>query len=214
MERYFPEDRLVLTGNPIRKDLLEHLPPKEEAANHFMLNPNRPVLVVLGGSLGARRVNELIEKELTLFAEQGVQLLWQCGKLYASDYLKHNSDHVKVLPFIERMDLAYAAADVIISRAGAGSVSELALVEKPLLLIPSPNVAEDHQTKNARSLVEIGGARMLKENELEEQFESEIRELLENQDLQNQLKEGLREYARPLATEKIVDEIIKLLPKV
>ena len=212
MERYFPADRLVLTGNPIREDLLKALPAKETSAAHFGLDASRPVLLVLGGSLGARRVNQLIEQELSFFAEQGVQLLWQCGKLYSAEYQQYSSKEVQVLPFIERMDLAYGAADVIISRAGAGSVSELALVEKPLLLIPSPNVAEDHQTKNALSLVELGGARMLKESALKERFQSEIGELLGDELLKEQLKKGLRAYARPKATEQIVDEIVKLLP--
>ena len=213
MDRYFPAERLVLTGNPIRKDLLEPLPSKEKGVTHFGLDANRPVLLVLGGSLGARRVNQLIEEELPFFAKQGVQLLWQCGKLYKSEYQQYGSEEIKVLPFIERMDLAYGAADVIISRAGAGSVSELALVEKPLLLIPSPNVAEDHQTKNALSLVDLGGARMLKESELEEGFETEIKGLLGDDTLKEQLKKGLQAYARPKATEQIVDEIIKLLPQ-
>jgi len=214
MERFFPKDRLVLTGNPIRKDLLKALPSSAEAKTHFGLDQNKKTLLILGGSLGARRVNQLIEAELPFFAEKGVQLLWQCGKLYANDYKKYASEEVKVLPFIDRMDMAYGAADLIISRAGAGSVSELALVEKPLLLIPSPNVAEDHQTKNAQAVVEMGGARMLKESELEAQFQEEMTALLDDEGLQTTLKQGIRAFARPRATEEIADVITQLLPAV
>ena len=214
MERFFPKDRLVLTGNPIRKDLLKALPSSAEAKTHFGLDQNKKTLLILGGSLGARRVNQLIEAELPFFAGKGVQLLWQCGKLYANDYNKYASEEVKVLPFVDRMDMAYGAADLIISRAGAGSVSELALVEKPLLLIPSPNVAEDHQTKNAQAVVEMGGARMLKESELEAQFQEEMTALLDDEGLQTTLKQGIRAFARPRATEEIADVITQLLPAV
>jgi UDP-N-acetylglucosamine--N-acetylmuramyl-(pentapeptide) pyrophosphoryl-undecaprenol N-acetylglucosamine transferase len=214
MERFFPKDRIVLTGNPIRKDLLKVLPSKDEAKIHFGLDQHKKTLLILGGSLGARRVNQLIETELAFFADKGVQLLWQCGKLYAKDYKKHAAEGVKVLPFVNRMDMAYGAADLIISRAGAGSVSELALVGKPLLLIPSPNVAEDHQTKNAQAVVQSGGARMLKESELEAQFQKEMTALLEDEALQTSLTEGIRAFARPRATEEIADVITQLLPPV
>ena len=212
MERFFPADRLVLTGNPIRKDLLKPLPAQAEALEAFGLDTAKKTVLILGGSLGARRVNQLIEKELSFFEAQGVQLLWQCGKLYAEDYKKYSRESVQVMPFVDRMDLAYAAADVIISRAGAGSVSELALVGKPLLLIPSPNVAEDHQTKNAQAVVEVGGAKMLKESELNSRFQECMEELLTDTTVQQNLQEGIRRFARPQATEDIVDEIAKLLP--
>lgn len=212
MERFFPADRLVLTGNPIRKDLLKPLPAQAEALEAFGLDTAKKTVLILGGSLGARRVNQLIEKELPFFEAQGVQLLWQCGKFYAEDYKKYSRESVQVMPFVDRMDLAYAAADIIISRAGAGSVSELALVGKPLLLIPSPNVAEDHQTKNAQAVVEVGGAKMLKESELNSRFQECMEELLTDATVQQNLQEGIRRFARPQATEDIVDEIAKLLP--
>jgi UDP-N-acetylglucosamine--N-acetylmuramyl-(pentapeptide) pyrophosphoryl-undecaprenol N-acetylglucosamine transferase len=167
---------------------------------------------VLGGSLGARRINQLIAKELVNFAAQNVQLIWQCGKLYFDEYSQFNDrEDVQVLAFIDRMDLAYAAADVIISRAGASSVSELCLVGKPTLFIPSPNVAEDHQTKNAQAIVDKQGALLLKENVLDTQFTSTINSLLNEQALQKNLSENMLKLARPNATKEIVDEIVKLI---
>jgi UDP-N-acetylglucosamine--N-acetylmuramyl-(pentapeptide) pyrophosphoryl-undecaprenol N-acetylglucosamine transferase len=141
--------------------------------NYFKLDANKKTLLILGGSLGARRVNQLIAKELDFLLESGIQVFWQCGKLYFEDY-KHFNDkeNVQVVSFIDRMDLIYAAADFVISRAGASSVSELCLVGKPTIFIPSPNVAEDHQTKNAKAIVDKKGAILLKENELDEKFET------------------------------------------
>jgi UDP-N-acetylglucosamine--N-acetylmuramyl-(pentapeptide) pyrophosphoryl-undecaprenol N-acetylglucosamine transferase len=141
---------------------------KQEGINYFKLDANKKTLLILGGSLGARRVNQLIAKELDFLLENGVQVFWQCGKLYFEEY-KHFNDkeNVQVVSFIDRMDLIYAAADVVISRAGASSVSELCLVGKPVIFIPSPNVAEDHQTKNAKAIVDKKGAILLKKAELE-----------------------------------------------
>ena len=149
LERFFPKEKMILTGNPVRQDLIDVSSKREEAIAFFKLDPKKKTLLVLGGSLGARRINQLIEKELQGLLSQKVQIIWQCGKLYLEDYSKYNSAQVQVVAFIERMDLVYAAADVVISRAGASSVSELCIVGKPVIFIPSPNVAEDHQTKNA-----------------------------------------------------------------
>ena len=147
LERFFPKEKMILTGNPVRQDLIDIESKREEAIQYFNLDSNKKTLLVLGGSLGARRVNQLIEKELANMLSQNVQVIWQCGKLYLEDYKKYNSANVQVVAFIERMDLVYAAADIVISRAGASSVSELCIVGKPVIFIPSPNVAEDHQTK-------------------------------------------------------------------
>ncbi|PRX57885.1 undecaprenyldiphospho-muramoylpentapeptide beta-N-acetylglucosaminyltransferase [Flagellimonas meridianipacifica] len=211
MERFFPKEKIVKTGNPVRADLVSIDTDKKKALSFFGLDTSKKTILVLGGSLGARRVNQLIESKLSFFETQGVQLLWQCGKLYSEDYEKYNSRTVKVKAFVNRMDLAYAAADVIISRAGAGSVSELCLVGKPVLFIPSPNVAEDHQTKNAKALEVEDAALVLKENELDEKFDSVFSKLLASEEEQEKLGANIKKMALPEATEHIVDEIEKLL---
>tara|TARA_Y100001933_G_scaffold265051_1_gene334706 strand:- start:1673 stop:2761 length:1089 start_codon:yes stop_codon:yes gene_type:complete len=211
MERFFPKEKIVKTGNPIRTDLVNIEKDKKEAAKFFGLDGNKKTVLVLGGSLGARRINQLIGKELVFFEKQGLQVLWQCGKLYYEEYKKHESNSVKVLAFVNRMDLAYATADVIISRAGAGSVSELCLVGKPVIFIPSPNVAEDHQTQNAKALVAKDAAIMLRETELDSEFEKSFSGLMESQELQRKLGGNIKKMAMPKATEHIVDEIEKLL---
>jgi len=211
LERFFPKEKMILTGNPVRQDLIDIESKKEEAIQYFNLDANKKTLLVLGGSLGARRVNQLIEKELENFASLDVQIIWQCGKLYFEDYKNYNSNTVQVLAFIDRMDLVYAAADIVISRAGASSVSELCIVGKPVIFIPSPNVAEDHQTKNAKSIVDKKGAIMLKEAELDSQFSLVFEALLKDQGKQDQLSKNIKELALPNATKQIVDEIVKLI---
>ncbi|MFV8359456.1 undecaprenyldiphospho-muramoylpentapeptide beta-N-acetylglucosaminyltransferase [Flavobacterium sp. LS1P3] len=211
LERFFPKEKMILTGNPVRQDLIDIESKREEAIQYFNLDSNKKTLLVLGGSLGARRVNQLIEKELANMLSQNVQVIWQCGKLYLEDYKKYNSANVQVVAFIERMDFVYAAADVVISRAGASSVSELCIVGKPVIFIPSPNVAEDHQTKNAQAIVDKKGALMLKEFELDSQFGLVFEVLLKDQGKQNQLSENIKLLAMPEATKQIVDEIVKLI---
>ena len=210
LERFFPKEKMILTGNPVRQDLIDIESKKAEAIHYFNLDPNKKTLLVLGGSLGARRVNQLIEKELDNLNALDVQVIWQCGKLYFEEYKKYNSDNVHVLAFIDRMDLVYAAADIVISRAGASSVSELCIVGKPVIFIPSPNVAEDHQTKNAQAIVNQNGAIILKENQLESSFESEFSNLLTNETLQQELIINIKKLALPNATQHIVNEIFKL----
>ena len=211
LERFFPKEKMILTGNPVRQDLIDIENKKAEAIHYFNLDANKKTLLVLGGSLGARRVNQLIEKELKNFANLDVQIIWQCGKLYFEDYKKYNSNNVQVLAFIDRMDLVYAAADIVISRAGASSVSELCIVGKPVIFIPSPNVAEDHQTKNAQSIVDKKGAILLKESELDSQFSIVFEALLKDIGKQEQLSKNIKQLAFPNATKEIVDEIIKLI---
>jgi len=211
LERFFPKEKIVFTGNPVRQDLIDIDSKREEAVAFYGLDPNKKTLLVLGGSLGARRINQLIEKELQNFLSQDVQVIWQCGKLYFEDYKKYNQQNVRVVDFIERMDFVYAAADMIISRAGASSVSELCIVGKPVIFIPSPNVAEDHQTKNAQAIVDAKGAILLKESELESQFSIVFEALLKDQGKQNQLSENIKKLAKPNAVKVIVEEIKKLL---
>ena len=212
LEQFFPKDKMILTGNPVRQDLIE-VADKKEAIAYFNLDANKKTLLVLGGSLGARRINQLIEKELQGLLSQKVQIIWQCGKLYLEDYSKYNSAQVQVVAFIERMDLVYAAADVVISRAGASSVSELCIVGKPVIFIPSPNVAEDHQTKNAQAIVDKKGAIMIKESALEDEFSIVLEALLKDEGKQQLLGDNIKKLALPQATIQIVDEIEKLLKK-
>ncbi len=211
LERFFPASKIILTGNPVRQDLMELDGKRTEGREFFNLDPNRKVLLVLGGSLGARRINQLVASQRTFFAANGLQIIWQCGKLYFDDYQTFASDDVRVMPFIEKMDLAYAAADIVISRAGASSVSELCLVGKPVIFIPSPNVAEDHQAKNARAITDAGGAIMLRESELDTQFTVTFSALIADQDKMNQLRINITKLAMPDATRRIADEVEKLI---
>lgn len=208
MEQFFPKEKIVKTGNPIRDGLLNIAEYRSEGLSYFHLDSQRKTLLVLGGSLGARRINQLIEQQLPLFEQLGVQVLWQCGKLYYEEYKKYNSEQVRVLAFIDRMELAYAAADVIISRAGASSVSELCVVGKPVIFIPSPNVAEDHQTKNARAIADKQAAILLRESELNELFADTFSKLIANEAQQEALSAHIKALAQPNATKDIVNLIL------
>ncbi|MBA22843.1 MAG: undecaprenyldiphospho-muramoylpentapeptide beta-N-acetylglucosaminyltransferase [Flavobacteriales bacterium] len=210
MDRFFPENKISLTGNPVRKALLEVGLKREQAFQFFKLDSSKKTLVVLGGSLGADRINQVIESHLSFFSDLGIQLIWQCGKLYYDQFQKHNKlNHVQVHAFLQEMDLLYAASDLIISRAGASSVSELALVGKPVLLIPSPNVAENHQYHNAKFLANSGGAFILSENDLKDQFKESINQLMSVDE--KDVREKLSEFARPNATQDIVLKITQEL---
>jgi UDP-N-acetylglucosamine--N-acetylmuramyl-(pentapeptide) pyrophosphoryl-undecaprenol N-acetylglucosamine transferase len=212
LNRFFPNEKIVFTGNPVRQDLLDIDSKRVDAMGYFKLDAAKKTLLVLGGSLGARKVNQLIEKELDFLFTNDIQVIWQCGKLYYDEYQNHNKrTNVQVVAFIDRMDLIYAAADFVISRAGASSVSELCLVGKPTIFIPSPNVAEDHQTKNAKAIVDKKGALLIKENELDEKFETTFTDLISNEKLQRELSENIKKLSKPNATKDIVEEIIKLL---
>ncbi|MEO0058997.1 MAG: undecaprenyldiphospho-muramoylpentapeptide beta-N-acetylglucosaminyltransferase [Bacteroidota bacterium] len=212
LERFFEANKIVFTGNPVRQDLIDISEKRTDAQSFFGLDKNKKTLLVLGGSGGARRINQLIEKELQFFDRLNLQIIWQCGKLYFEQYKTlDNSKNIKVFAFLDRMDLVYSAADFVISRAGASSVSELCLVGKPVIFIPSPNVAEDHQTKNANSIVDANGALMIKESELENSFEMIFSDLVNNDELQKQLAENILKLAKPKATSDIVDEILKIV---
>lgn len=214
LERFFPKNKIVKTGNPVRQDLLDIESKKEEAIQVFSLQSTKKTLLILGGSLGAKRVNELIEKELDFFNTHNIQVIWQCGKLYYETYkMSGHNKHVQVHAFLNRMDLAYAAADIIISRAGASSVSELCIVGKPVIFIPSPNVAEDHQTKNALSIVEKDAAILIKEIDLEVDFENKFSQLIASREKREQLGNNIKKLALVNATKQIVDEVEKLISK-
>ena len=213
LSRFFPIAKIVKTGNPVRQDLLQIHAKVNEGKVFFKIDKKKKTILVLGGSLGARKINQLIESNLDFFKKQDVQLIWQCGKFYFEEYKKYdNLEHVQVHQFINKMDLAYAASDIIISRSGAGSVSELCIVGKPVIFIPSPNVAEDHQTKNAKSIADKQGAILLPESELET-FPIIFETLLKDKGKQEHLSENINELALPGATTAIVNEIEKLLKK-
>ena len=212
LELFFPKEKMILTGNPVRQDVLDIDSKRSEAISYFNLDDNKKTLLILGGSLGSRRINQLIEKELDFLLALGIQIFWQCGNFYMAEYKRFSDkEDVQVVSFIDRMDLIYAAADFVISRAGASSVSELCLVGKPTIFIPSPNVAEDHQTKNGKAIVDKKGALLIKENELDEKFESVFNTLIYDENLQTNLSLNMKKLAKPNATKDIVEEIIKLI---
>lgn len=214
LDRFFPKSKIIKTGNPVRQDLLELDGKSIEGKDHFKLRQKNLTLLVLGGSLGARRINQLIEEKLEFFQTQHVEVIWQCGKLYYSEYRQYDKmKHVQVHAFLNRMDMAYAAADIIISRAGASSVSELCIVGKPVIFIPSPNVAEDHQTKNAQAIVDKDGAILLKESDLEVDFENVFSGLVKSKEKQEGLSKNIKLLALVNATKDIADQVEILLNK-
>lgn len=211
LEKYFPKSKLIKTGNPIRQDILDVHSKREEAQVFFKLKKSKTTLLVLGGSLGAYTINHLIENRVEWFAKQKVQIIWQTGKSYKKQYhgyygIKGVQQHI----FINRMDLAYAAADIIISRAGAGTISELCVVGKPVIFIPSPNVAEDHQTKNAQFLEEKEAAILIREKDLNT-FDGQFETLLKDKNKQQQLSKNIKLLALPNATKQIVETVELLL---
>jgi UDP-N-acetylglucosamine--N-acetylmuramyl-(pentapeptide) pyrophosphoryl-undecaprenol N-acetylglucosamine transferase len=211
LETFFPEYKIEFTGNPVRSEMVMTEGKKEEAISFFNLAPLKPTILVIGGSLGARTLNQSVLNSIDLISSEGVQVLWQCGKFYYSELNEQSerliSNQIYLHEFIQRMDLAYAVADVIISRAGAISVSELCIVAKPCVLVPSPNVAEDHQTKNAKALSTNGAAILVKDTDAKELlFETTI-SLLKDQEKCQSISDSLRVLAKPNATKAIVDTI-------
>ncbi len=215
LDKYFPKEKIVLTGNPIRSSVVADLEQKKNDGYAFYkLDPSKKTILIIGGSLGARTLNESAINHLSKFENQSIQLLWQCGKFYYNtlkDQLKNLPENVKMVEFIERMDYAYAISDTIISRAGAISVSELSLVHKPTILVPSPNVAEDHQTKNAMALVKQNAALIIKDNDAKEQLIPAAISLLDDSKKQQELVQAIQLLGKPMATETIVTEIEKLI---
>jgi UDP-N-acetylglucosamine--N-acetylmuramyl-(pentapeptide) pyrophosphoryl-undecaprenol N-acetylglucosamine transferase len=221
MEQFFPAEKIVFTGNPVRSDILNLEGKKEEGIKHYSLDPNKKTIVVVGGSMGARTLNEAMRDNAELLTPSphgegrggAVQVIWQCGKFYEYEFSESDTaklPNVQLRTFIDRMDLLYAAADVVISRAGALTISELCLVGKPAILVPSPNVAEDHQTKNALALVEKAAARLVRDAEAGEKMLQEALLILGNEALAFSLGESIRQLGRPNAAEAIAREVIKL----
>ncbi len=213
LENYFPLEKTIKTGNPVRQDILDVENKREEAQKFFNLSKDRKTLLVLGGSLGARRINQLMEAFADIFEKQEIQLIWQTGSLYFEEYKKFDNQYVQTHAYLSRMDLAYAAADVIISRAGAISVSELCIVVKPVIFIPSPNVAENHQAKNALTVANENAAYVLDEKDLAKDFSETIQLVLGSEKVRKDLSENIKKLALPGATSAIVDAMEKILIK-
>ncbi|MDX5321722.1 MAG: undecaprenyldiphospho-muramoylpentapeptide beta-N-acetylglucosaminyltransferase [Bacteroidota bacterium] len=211
MESYFPKDKIILTGNPVRGEMVQWKGKEEEARTTFSLDKDKPVVLAIGGSLGARSINEALYASLDRFRDAGVQLLWQTGKAFAQKAADASGNGIHTLPFIQRMDLAYAAADIIISRAGALSISELSLVGKPCILVPSPNVAEDHQTKNAQVLVKAGAALSVRDTEASAILVDEALTLLRKKELCATLSEHILSLGIGDAATRIKKEIDQLV---
>ena len=212
MERYFPKNKIVLTGNPVRQNLL--LPvDKDEALKEFGLKQDKPVVLIVGGSLGARTLNESVMANLELIANSGVQVIWQTGKIYFKEMTERLKDNhpgnLKPMEFLSNMDMAYKTADLVISRAGAGTISELCLLGKPSVLVPSPNVAEDHQTKNAMALVENDAALLVKDKDAKEHLFTKTFDLIKNESQLLKLATNCKKLAKPNATADIVSVILK-----
>jgi UDP-N-acetylglucosamine--N-acetylmuramyl-(pentapeptide) pyrophosphoryl-undecaprenol N-acetylglucosamine transferase len=213
MEKYFPAQKIAFTGNPVRKDI--SVGNRDKATAFFGLQPDRKTLLVLGGSLGARTINESILANIDKLINPGIQVIWQVGKLYLNEFKQRTQSkdmsHVKLYDFLNQMDLAYAAADVVVSRSGALSISELCLVGKPCIFVPSPNVAEDHQTKNAKALVDVDAAMIVRDIEAREKLVEEALKLIADDSRCAQLSTNIKKLAKPNATKDIVNEIEKLI---
>ncbi len=208
MERFFEAKKIVKTGNPVRKDLRNLNVDKYDALNKFDLTNGKKTILSIGGSLGAHPINESIRNILDNIKNKDYQIIWQTGKNDFKNY-KHLTDkQIKVMAFISDMPDAYTAADLIVSRAGAGTISELTIIGKPVILVPSPYVAEDHQTKNAKALAENGAAILLPEKKLKEELWQAINKIFENKETYNKLSENIKKLAKPDATQMIVDDIL------
>lgn len=213
MERFFPAEKIVLTGNPVRKDILTYSKSVGEARASFGLNPDKPTVLVVGGSLGARTLNEALVDNLEKITASGIQLIWQTGKNFGDKGVNaaKGMKGIVVTQFISDMAQAYAAASIVVSRAGAGSISELELLGKPSILVPSPNVAEDHQTKNALALAERNAALMIADGEATQRLVDTIIQTIHKEELMEEMSRNIKEMALADSDEKIVDEILKII---
>ncbi len=219
MEKYFPKEKIIVTGNPVRQDIMSVEGKKAEAFKSFSLNPKKKTVLFLGGSLGARTINQSVSDCMELLIHNNIQIIWQTGQSYlpfateVTTRLPGEDNGVRVYGFLSRMDLAYACADVVVSRAGAISLSELAIVKKPCILVPSPNVAEDHQTKNAMALVKNEAALFVKDSEAREKLGKEIVALMNDVQLQNKLSVNISRLAFPNAAVAIAKEVMQIANK-
>lgn len=214
MEKFFPKEKIIKTGNPVRQDIKDLEQKREEAFKYFNLSGNKPTILVVGGSLGARTINQSVSANLNLIIENDIQLIWQTGKTYIDtakqDLEKFDTKNIFVSDFIYKMDFAYSAADIIISRAGASTISELCIVGKPAIFVPSPNVSEDHQTKNALALVNKNAALMIKDEEAVNNLIPKAINLLKDNEKCKTLSDNIKKLALPNSAEVIAKEIYLL----
>lgn len=214
MERFFPKEKIIFTGNPVRENLVEKID-KNEAFEYFGLNENDKIVLIVGGSLGARSINNSVLKNIKEIGESGVKVIWQTGAIYYDRIIEETKEtkpeNLQIHKFISRMDLAYTVANLVVSRAGAGTISELCLVGKASVLVPSPNVSEDHQTKNAMALVEKDAAFMVKDAEINDKLFPLVFEIISDSEKCLVLSKRIKALAKPNATKTIVDEVGKLL---
>ena len=217
MERFFPKEKLMLTGNPVRQSLLDTNVSREDAVRSLGFDPNKKTILLVGGSLGARTINESVIQHLDLVAQSGVQFVWQTGKYYYADLQQQQKDrnlpNLKMTDFIADMGVAYRAADLVISRAGASSISEFCLIGKPVILVPSPNVAEDHQTKNALALVDRNAALYVKDADAPATLLKLAIDTVNDEARLKSLSENVLKLALPDSAEIIAKEVIKLATK-
>lgn len=215
MERFFPADKIVKTGNPVRKDIVDVNLSREDAKRELGFNPNRPLVVVLGGSLGARTINDSMKRIVRTLLGSGASVLWQTGKLYADECVASldgfRDSNLQVVPFVRHMDLAYRGADLVVSRAGASTISEIQLAGVPAVLVPSPNVAEDHQRKNAEALAKCDAAVMVLDKDCRAGLGSVVAGLLRDPVRRDAIAANARRMALVDADDAIVDELIALL---
>ena len=212
LDKFFPKNKLVITGNPVRSTISSNSDYYDEAINYFKLDTNKKTLLVLGGSLGSREINKSIYSMIDYLKYLNLQVIWQCGKLYYNEYkLKVDYVNIKLYDFLEKINLAFSVSDFIISRAGASSVSELSIIGKPVIFIPSPNVAENHQLKNASAIVENDAAILVEEKDLKKDLKKKINMLNSSSELRNKLSKNIKKVAFKNATNDIVDEIKKLM---
>lgn len=215
MERFFSKEKIIFTGNPVRKTVIEAVSKKEEGCQYFQLNTSKRTVLVIGGSLGAKTINESMSAHLNIFKEANLQFIWQTGTAYFEKAKQLVADiaNIKVLDFIKEINLAYAAADIIVSRAGAISISELCIVGKPIILIPSPNVAEDHQTKNAMALVNKKAALIIKDSEAKDKLGKQVIALTGNPSLCKELSKNIMSMAKNNAAGDIAKTVLSLIKK-
>ena len=217
MEQFFPKNKIIFTGNPIRQDVLEFASKKQLGISHFNLEENKKTVLVIGGSLGARTINEAIDENISFFVENNLNLIWQTGISYQKKAEKSVKEKavkgINAYTFIKEMDKAYGAADIIISRAGAIAISELCCIAKPTILIPSPNVSEDHQTKNAQAVVNKKAALLVKDNEAGSKLVNCLRELYDDTVMQKELIRNIKNLAVMDAADKIANEALILSKK-
>ena len=209
MEKYFPDSKLIFTGNPVRSEIISSEVNRDEAINYFNLKKSKKTLLILGGSLGAQKINEFVKDNLNKFKKFNIQIIWQCGTNQFDEYENLNSENIVIKPFIRKMEYAYNASDLIVSRAGASIISELCIVGKPVIFVPSPNVAEDHQTKNAMSLVNLNAAQLVHEKDLNLNFFRTFKKIILDDEYHRNLSKSIKKLAKPEATIEIVNNILK-----